>query len=420
MKRGVVMSIHKQHAVVMTADGQFLQALIQETAQIGEEITFEEEYKKPRTFKTAYWYSSAAAVILLLFLPLLFFMQRDAHPVVAYMSMDINPSVELGVDENRKVRELRAINEDGELIIKGLNYEGISAEMVAASILERARVSHYLDTPNKDIFIASVMLDDNSAHKIDFEDILTQKVGQTLQGILTQLAAEAASANITTLSVPNELREEAAANGISSGKMAVYLMAKDEGYNLELKQLKLQSIDKVTESLGGVKTIVGNAEDTSKEKLKELVVREKEEKAKLKVNKKTNASTATTAPKTNKPVKAVKPEKPAVNGVNKAAETDKPAITPGKSNKPSGPNRPNDVKKTDKDKDKYKEFNGDRLNNDDEADDDDNQGGNWNPDDDNVRENNVSDDTNSDDKNKDTKQDNGKKKDRNDTESDNN
>ncbi len=341
MKRGVVMSIHKQHAVVMTADGQFMQAPIQGKPQIGEEITFEEEFKKPRAFKPYYRYSSAAAIVLLLFVPFLFFMLRDAHPVVAYVSMDINPSVELGVDENEKVRELRALNEDGELIIKGLDYKGVNVETVAASILERAKGSHYLDTPNKDIFIASVLIDDNSALKIDFENILTGKVDQKLRGILTQLAAEAASANITTLSVPNEVREEAAANGISSGKMAVYLMAKDEGYKLEIEQLKQQSIDKVTEPLGGVKTIVDNAEDTSKKKLKELVAREQEEKAKQqKANKKPNASKPSATPKINKPVKAEKPEKPVSNGVDKALETDKPwknrewtilpTITPGK------------------------------------------------------------------------------------------
>lgn len=41
MKRGVVMSVHKQHVVVMTADGEFLQAPVQGSPQIGEEITFE-------------------------------------------------------------------------------------------------------------------------------------------------------------------------------------------------------------------------------------------------------------------------------------------------------------------------------------------------------------------------------------------
>ncbi|WP_169086310.1 anti-sigma factor domain-containing protein [Paenibacillus sp. PL91] len=366
MKRGVVMSIHKQHAVVMTADGQFLQAPIQGKTEIGEEITFEEEYRKPRTFKAAYWYTSAAAIMLLVFLPFLLMMQQDKNPVVAYVSMDINPSVELGVDKNDKVRELSALNEDGRLIIEGLEYEGVNVETVAASILERAKGSHYLDTPNKNIFITSMLLDDNSALKLDYEQILTGKVDRTLRNLLKQLAAEAASANITTLSVPNEVREEAAANGISSGKMAVYLMAKDEGYTIEMEQLKQNSIDKATESLGGLKTIVDNAEGLNKEKLKELVAREKEEKAKQqKADQNTNTAKPAATPKSNKPVKATKPEKPVSSEVNNAAVTtkpgkngtldNKPATTPGKSNKPNSPNRPNVDNKDDKNKEKDKD-----------------------------------------------------------------
>lgn len=319
MKRGVVMSIHKQHAVVMTADGQFLRASIQGTPQIGEEITFEEEHKTSRTFKPAYWYSSAAAIVLVLLLPLLMIVQRDAHPVVAYLSMDINPSVEIGVDGNGKVRELRALNNDGQLIINGLVYKGVNVEIVAASILERAKGSHYLDTPNKDIFITSVLLDDSAAIKLDYESILAEKVDQALKSLLAELAAEAVSANVTTLTIPNELREEADANGISSGKMAVYLMAKEEGYNIEIDQLKQQSIDKVTEPLGGVKTIVDSAADTSKEKLKELVVREQKEKAKQQKDDKESSSAKPAAtPIANKPEKT---EKPVINGEDKAVET---------------------------------------------------------------------------------------------------
>lgn len=405
MKRGVVMSIHKQHAFVMTADGQFLQAPIQGTPQIGEEIIFEEEYRKPRTIKPVYWYGSAAALIMVLFLPLLFIMQRDAHPVVAYVSMDINPSVELGVDENEKVRELRALNEDGELIIKGLQFEGVNVETVAASILERAKGSHYLDTPNKDIFITSVLLGDASALKLDYESILTGKVDETLRGMLTQLASEKVSANITTISIPNEVREEATANGISSGKMAVYLMAKEEGYKLEIEQLKQQSIDKLTEPIGGVKTIVDNAEDKSKEKLKELVAKEKAEKAKQKDDNKNSAVKPVTTPKSNKPVKADKPEKPTSSASAKPGETkkpvkngawaNKPTINPGKINKP---NRPN-VDKQD-DKDDNDEDNDDRWN-DSNNDDNNDRGDDRNQNqDDNDRDNDRfnDDDNNNDDR----------------------
>lgn len=421
MKRGVVMSIHKQHAVVMTADGRFLRAPIQGTPQIGEEMTFEEEFRTFRNFKPAYWYMGAAAIVLLLFLPVLLFVQRDAHPVVAYLSMDINPSVEIGVDKNEKVRELRALNEDGELIIKGLTYKGVNVEAVAAAILERAKDSHYLDTPNKDIFITSVLLVDNTALKLDYESILAKKVDQTLRDLIVELAAEAASANITTMSIPNELREEAAANGISSGKMAVYLMAKEEGYQLELEQMKEQSIDKVTESIGGVKTIVDHAADTSKKKLKELVLREQEEKAKQQKDDKKSSSAKPTATSTpNKPVKTEKPEKPVSNGVDKAVDSDKlgrngsrsnkSSAAPGNANKPAAPSKPTVDKKDDKNQDRNRS-------DDDDENDQLSERDNNNNNDQNDDRNDDRDHQRNDDKINDSNQDKDKRNDRDDKDS---
>ncbi|WP_424767196.1 anti-sigma factor domain-containing protein [Paenibacillus sp. sgz302251] len=409
MKRGVVMSIHKQHAVVMTADGQFLRAPLSSTPQIGEEITFEEEYKQARHFKSVHWYSGAAAVVLLMLIPLLLFVQRDAHPVVAYLSMDINPSIEIGVDKDEKVRELHALNEDGRLLVENLPYKGLHVEAVAAAILEQARGSHYLDTPNKDIFITSVLLKDTTELKRDYEKMLAEKVDQTLRALLAELASEAASANVTTLSVPNELRDVAAANGISSGKMAVYLMAKEEGYKLELEQIKQQSIDKVTEPIGGVQTIVENASDTSKEKLKELVAKEQRENAKKqKEDKKTNAIKPANTPNASKSEKPVKTDNPDKNG-----EWDKnPASSPEGAKKPAVTSKPKGDKKDDKDdddrddddrkndKDINKDNNKDRNRSNDDDDDDRNDGRNDNDQSDKrgSRDNEDQDDKRKDDK----------------------
>ncbi|MCA0757478.1 anti-sigma factor domain-containing protein [Paenibacillus sp. N4] len=360
MKRGVVMSVNKQHAIVMTADGQFLRAPISGKTQIGEELTFDEEYKPARIFKPVYRYSGAAAIVLLLMLPLLLYIGRDAPPVVAYLSMDINPSVEIGVDEEDKVRELHALNEDGEKIIQGLDYKGMKVEVVAASILQRANVSHYLDTPNKEIFITSVILNGQTGLTLDYESILAKKVDEAIRSLLAKLSGEAASANVTTLSVPYEVRDAAAANGISSGKMALYLMAKAEGYMLELEQIQQQSITKVTEPIGGVKAIVEQAEYTSKEKLKELVEKEKQsswQNGNGDAGKATPEATAAT-----KPVKTEKPEKTAVSNsvkTNNGKGTAKPSVT----SKPAAGSKQDDKKD---EKEKWK----DRFKSDDEDDND--------------------------------------------------
>ncbi|WP_337099790.1 anti-sigma-I factor RsgI family protein [Paenibacillus sp. YIM B09110] len=356
MKRGIVMSMTDKYAVVMTADGGFLRAPIQGTPQIGEEIIFEQEYSEARRrprLRSVYGYSGAAAIALILFLPLLFMMVKDANPIVAYVSMDINPSIEIGVDSHDRVRSLHALNEDGEKIIRGLTYKGVAVELVAASLFEKARESHYLDVADKDIVITSMVMKGGQDGSNDYDQLLSGKISDTLIERLTELAAESITANVTTLAIPSELRDEAAANGVSSGKMAVYLMAKDEGYQIELEQLKKQSIDSVTASIGGVKTIVDNASDTSKSKLKELVDREKAEKIKKNDNEKNSQKPASTP----KPAKTAKP-----NGTSKPAVTNKedkkqgsqgnggrkPTATPNNGKKPTSTDKSSSGKNDDK------------------------------------------------------------------------
>lgn len=346
MKRGIVMSVHDHYAVVMTADGQFLRAPLQGSPQIGEELVFEEEARvKRRTgiSRTAYRYAAAAAMFCLLTIGGIAYSIQNANPVVAYVTMDINPSVEIGVDGKERVRALRALNEDGAEIIADIDYKGKDVELVAAAILDHANQSHYLDAPHKDILITSMILNGKKEFAVEFESMLTGKLNEKLQEWLTEHTSDVNDVTIMTLSVPAELRNEADAYGISTGKMAVYLMAKDEGYEGELSELKEVSIDTWTEPIGGVEKIVAAEDDAAtKAKLQELLAKEKKEKEEIEkkptarpgAGKKDNATAKPTASPS------------AVPTVKPSSKPTTPADSKGKNGKQ---NRGNDEKDSNKD-----------------------------------------------------------------------
>ncbi|QAY66688.1 anti-sigma factor domain-containing protein [Paenibacillus protaetiae] len=270
------MEIGKRHMVIMTADGQFIKAVREGLPQIGEEVAF-----IPAAANTAvryrYWYTGAAAAVLLFLIPLILFVQRP-HPVVAYLSVDVNPSIELGVDDQQKVRELKAFNDDGQKVIEGISFEGDPVGQVVSDLMNHIVALNYIKTERKDIVITSVLLRDGDNRSDKLENDITSIVNRMVSDSLAKLPANA-SADVTLLSAPKELREEAAQNGISSGKMAVYLMAKEEGYDIGMEQLKHESIDQVTKEIGGVPAIVAkDSSQASKNGLKQLV--EKERKAK--------------------------------------------------------------------------------------------------------------------------------------------
>ncbi|RJE91220.1 anti-sigma factor domain-containing protein [Paenibacillus sp. 1011MAR3C5] len=346
MKRGIVMSVHAKHAVVMTAEGQFLRAPLQGSPQIGEEIVFEEEQSEPRRVKwnrVSMRYAALAATLGIMLIAGLAYAFSATHPVVAYLTMDINPSVEIGVDGDEKVRRLRALNKDGEQIIAGIAYKGVDVETVAAAILEQASKAHYLDAPHKDILITSVLLNGKKQPGLEFESLLTSRLDEKLQKWLGEHTAANQAVTITTLSVPESLRVEADANGISSGKMAVYLMAKYEGHQVELSKLKEESIDSWSEPIGGMKSIVDTKDDAAtKEKLEKLLAKEKKE------QKEQKAQSGSGSGKGLKPAPTASSKPSAKPSVKPTA---RPSVKPSETGKPNRHGWWHDRDKDDRDDD---------------------------------------------------------------------
>ena len=336
MKRGVVMSIHSKHAVVMTRDGRFLKAPLRGNPQIGEEMVFEEELSSKEERKRLRFplpggfvrYGAAAAVLCLLLASWLVYAASSARSVVAYVTIDINPSIEIGIDKSEKVRELRALNSDGEIVIAGIKYRGLAIESVAASILNVAGDTHYLDTPYKDIFITSMMVDSSGSSELDFETVLARKLDHKLQEWLIDHGTPSEMVHITTLLAPEELRFAAEENGLSAGKMAVYLMAKSEGFQLGLDELRSQSIHEATEPIGGVKSLVASeSEGETRQRLQELLQQEQSAAA-------ASAKPAATLLKPSPAAKpALQPETARPGGPT--AKPDAGAV-PGPSGKPGG------------------------------------------------------------------------------------
>lgn len=260
MNRAVVMEIRNNVAVVMTPDGEFRKVQAGESVQVGDEIRLDEAaLPRSRAWGAKARYgmgAAAAAIMLLLVTPYLVKIATPQPAVAAYLTMDINPSVELGIDGKERVMELHPLNPDGAKLIKGLEFKGETAETVAAAITSRARDAHYFDSEEGDVFITSVLMKGNEA----YEDALTEHVNTAVKETLAakQETGPATDAvKVSTLSVPAEVREEAKQSGVSSGKMAFYLLAKSEGHEVDLEELKHQSIHNTAKALGGVEKVIG-------------------------------------------------------------------------------------------------------------------------------------------------------------------
>jgi hypothetical protein len=185
-------------------------------------------------------------------------------PVVAYVTMVINPSLELGLDDEMRVRELRGVNEEAEDLIKGLKYRGRDLETVMNELAHRLVDGRYLTMDDKEIVIASVPV---KAIKSQWEKQMVKKITK----ILNEAANEdntglATELDVSTVSLPIEVRNQAEANGISSGKMAFWLISKKEGHEVPLDTIKKESLKDIAASWGGVNKTMSKYEQKQETK----------------------------------------------------------------------------------------------------------------------------------------------------------
>ncbi|MDI6895429.1 MAG: anti-sigma factor domain-containing protein [Bacillota bacterium] len=142
MKRGIVLEIEGKMATVLTPDGRFLRMRVpREGWRPGEEVTWERGragYLRPAL--------ALACVLLMLLLPggLAYQHYWALGPVVAYVSVDINPSLELGIDARERVCMARALNADGEKLLTGLPYRRRTLDRVLSDLTVRAVEHGYL------------------------------------------------------------------------------------------------------------------------------------------------------------------------------------------------------------------------------------------------------------------------------------
>lgn len=285
MNRGTVMEKKGGTAVLLTPDGQFVRVKASRDAAVGEEIPWTEADRvggqPASTGWRRRWISAGAfAAALLLFVVALVTFRTP--PVVAYVSMDINPSIELGLDVKERVRELRALNEDAAVIVNGVKYKGEPVEDVTKALADKLAESHIL-TPETggDIVIASV-----SVRKVGegWEAQVAAKIRSVLQEAGTGSKEARPDASVTkppltieTLYLPKEVREEAEENGLSAGKMAFWLAAENSGREIPLEELQKTSVRKVASEWGGVEKVLedGKIDKGDKESWKQLLAEAK-------------------------------------------------------------------------------------------------------------------------------------------------
>lgn len=236
MKKGIILERHRKYTILMTKDGAFLKGKVYvKDAQIGDEVVFEPIYPKRFFFLSknnkrhlpARILTVACIVLVCLFLPFYFSPNDKTY---AYVTVDINPSIELEVDENYTVRKIHAMNDDAEQIMGELtNYLNKNLETVIQMIMNTSEENGLINN-GKNILVGISYMDEE---KTDDE----QKI---LKEIENHFEENKPDWNLAAFNVPKDIRDLADEQKTSMNK----LMAKQLIIGQEPKSIQsLQNED---------------------------------------------------------------------------------------------------------------------------------------------------------------------------------
>ncbi len=214
------MDVNDEYITMLTPDGEFVKAKATKASyDIGEEVPFFPLNERVRSntsnkpfFQVKKWrYALASSVVAILLLSLFIpFSQSDE--VYAYMSIDINPSFEVGLDEELRVISLEALNEEAKKLLESIpNWKNNTLDSIADKIILKSRDNGYLEE-GKQVLITTVVTD---THDIE--------VDQSLQKGINEIKEEYEKEQIAVTSVTStaETRKAAKDKGISTGKLLI-------------------------------------------------------------------------------------------------------------------------------------------------------------------------------------------------------
>jgi len=306
MSKGIVMEVSRRTAVVMTRDGRFLKLKVAPDVRIGQEI--EVTSQAPFGMHAVRWMSVAAAVLLLLVALSYWTVERartgGTLAAVAYVTIDINPSVEFGIDDQSRVVEAAGINEEGRLLLQEIDVVGRDVEEATEELIRQARpyLDRYAEAGFGEIFIASTIVADmitinqeelqekvrSVVYRVVQSDGQSDEAtpsGQSVTEVQGAAGADAVSAQpseidgaarqraikVATLSVPKEVREDAKEKGISAGKLAVGLIIADRtGQEVPLSDIESKSITQLAEENGWLDSLLQQDQDSIRKNLEQL------------------------------------------------------------------------------------------------------------------------------------------------------
>ncbi len=180
------------------------------------------------------------------------------HDVVTTVTMDVNPSVELGLDKNGVVREVNAINGDADTIINDIDIKNKSIETATKEVVTEMVKDEFITADKNSVLVTGT--GDNASKVVE-------EVNTTVNNELKNNNIDS-SVITQVVDTDKELEEQAKKYGISVGKLELInkIIASNSKYTVDiLKGLTTNDLNLLVNSkINTVNDVVTNGNASTK------------------------------------------------------------------------------------------------------------------------------------------------------------
>lgn len=239
-----------------------LASILADCEEKGQELIMKESVSNKKPVKLRYFASLAAVFVILLGSVFGYSAYQDNNKVSATVSLDVNPSVEIQVNNKERVLDVVALNKDGEKIIGDMDFSGSDIDVAVNALVGSMMRNGFLTDAANSILVT--VSGDNAEKDAALQTRITDEIEKILAGnsmsgaILSQVLAD-----------DKDLDGIAKEYGITPGKAKLIeeLIAKNPLYKIEdLVPLTINELNLLTLSneikFADIKT-QGTASDTA-------------------------------------------------------------------------------------------------------------------------------------------------------------
>ncbi|MED1862095.1 anti-sigma factor domain-containing protein [Fictibacillus nanhaiensis] len=269
MNKAIIVEVNKRHVIVLAEGGEFKKIKNTNAAyMVGQEIRLPvRQENKKSIFSIFVNWKTGTAVALAIFLLFFQVLAPVSGPgAYAYVGINMDPSLELKIDEEMRVLDILAYNQQGNMVLDQLdNWENENIDHVTDLIFETCEDLGYLKA-KEEVLITTTLSEEIPADK---EVEIKQKVNK----VMTEKAKQK-SIDMTTVVMSSKEREQSKKMKMSPGHYAIYKAAKKSGMKITKNEISNLTIEEISEKVGPIKELLKKdleAVDASGDKKEDLV-----------------------------------------------------------------------------------------------------------------------------------------------------